>query len=253
MRLSLFCFSSVLLVSLIGISTLRGNRSAPQQNAPLQITNRTEALSVIKAEPGPNEFSITLRNNSAKTITAFSISPRKGFTITEEFVLAEISDVGIGPDAVFSKTYRTLNSSQPESIEIKALIFDDGSAEGDARTVRQIVDSRLGEQIQLRRAVKELEKFLAKGSRDAAEFKRNLNNALNSSDDDTLSILAELKPSRAITNQPLSDDLREGLINGRQSVLRRLSEAESDGSNDSLLELKKTYERVLGRCFKYKV
>src|SRR4051794_3022556 len=146
MRLSLFCFSTVLLFSLIGISTLRGNRSAPQQNAPLQITNRTEALSVIKAETGPNEFSITLRNNSAKTITAFSISPSKGFTITEEFVLAEISEIGIGPNALFSKTYPSLGSIQPQSIEIKALIFDDESAEGEIREVRQIEDSRLGQQ-----------------------------------------------------------------------------------------------------------
>lgn len=250
MRLSLFCISTVVLVSLIGISTLRGNRSATQQNAPLQIANRTQSLSVIKAERGSNEFTITLKNNSAKTITAFSISPSKGFTITEEFVLAETSDIGIGFNALFSKTYPTLNSVQPESIEIKALIFNDGTAEGDPRAVRQIVDSRLGQQIQIRRAVNELEKFLAKGSGDAAELKRNLDNALNSSDDDTLNTIAELKPSRAITKQPLSDDLRAGLSNGRQSVLTRLSEAESDGSNESLLELKKTYDRILGRCFK---
>jgi len=251
MRLSIFVISTVVLVCLIGISALSGNRSTTQ-DAPLQISNRTQAFSVIKAERGLNEFLITLKNNSAKTITAFSISPSKGYTITEEFVLAETADFGIGSNALFSKTYPTLNSIQPESIEIKALIFDDGTAEGDAREVRQIVDSRLGEQIQMRRAVKELEKFLAKGSRDASEFKRDLDNALNSSDDDTLSILAELRPSRAITKQPLSDDLRAGLSNGRQSVLTRLleAEAESDGSNDSFLELKKTYERILSRCFK---
>jgi hypothetical protein len=250
MRLSLLCISTIVLVSLIGISALSGNRSTTQQNAPLQIANRTRAFAVIKAERGSNEFSITLKNNSAKTITAFSISPSKGFTITEEFILAEISDVGIGPDALFSKTYPTLASIQPQSIEIKALIFDDGTAEGDTRAVRQMEDSRLGQQIQIRRAVKELENFLAKGSGDVSEFKRNLSTALNSSDYDTLNILTELKPSRAITQQPLSADLREGLDNGRQSVLRRLSEAETNGSYESFLALKKNYERILGRCSK---
>jgi len=249
MRLSLVCISTLILVSLIGITTLRGHRSGTQQNAPLQIANQTEALSVVKAERGSNEFSITLKNNSAKTITAFSISPSKGFTITEEFVLAEISEIGIGPNALFSKTYPT-TSVQPQSIEIKALIFDDGTAEGEARAVRQIEDSRLGQQIQIRRAVKELDKFLAKGSGDASEFKRNLGNALNSTDDDTLKILTELKPSRASAKRPLSADLRDGLNNGRQLILRRLSEAETNESNDSLLELKKTYEKILGRCFK---
>ncbi len=254
MRLSIFCTSTV-VVLLIGISALSGNRSTTQQDPPLQIVNRTQAFSVIKAEPGSNEFSITLKNNSAKKITAYSISPSKNYKIMEEFVFAETVDYGIGSNALYSKTYPTINSIQPESIEIKALIFDDGTAEGEAREVREIVDSRLGQHIQMRRAVKEravkeLEKFLANGSRNASELKRDLYNALTSSDDDTLSILAELRPSRAISKQPLSDHLRGGLIDGRQSVLTRLSEAESNGSNDSFLRLKKTYERILARCFK---
>jgi len=247
MRLSIFCILIVVLVSLIGISGLSVNRPTRQQDAPLQIANRTQAFSVIKAERGSNEFSITLQNNSAKTITAFSISPSKGFTITEEFVLAEISDTGIAPNALFSKTYPTLTSIQSQSIEIKALIFDDGTAEGDRRAVRQIEDSRLGQQIQIRRAVKELENFLAKAPGDVSEFKRNLGNALNSSDDDTLKILVELKPSRATRKQPLSADLREGLDNGRQNVIRHLSEAETNGPS-SFLKVKETYERILVRC-----
>lgn len=250
MRLSVLCISSVAIVSLIGISALIGNRSTTQQDAPLRIVNRTQAFSVIRAERGSNEFSITLKNNSDKTITAFSISPTKGFTITEEFVLGEISDIGIAPSALFSKTYPTLVSIQPQSIEIKALVFDDGTAEGDTRAVRQIEDSRLGQQIQIRRAIKELGNYLAKSNGDVSELKRNLGTALNSADDETLNILTELNPSRTTTGQPLSADLREGLNNGRQNVLRRLSEAETSGSNDGLLELKKTYERILGRSFK---
>ena len=246
MRLAVLCISVIAIVLLIGISALSGNHRTMQQNAPIQIVNRTQAFSVVKAERGLDEFSITLRNKSAKTITAFSISPAKEFKIIQEFVLAD-SEIGIEPNALFSKSYANFNYTQPQSIEIKALIFDDGTAEGDPREVREMEDSRLGEQIQMRRAVKELEKFLAKGPGDVSEFKRNVDNALNSSDDDTLSILAELKPSRTNTKEPLSDDLRRGLNNGRQNVLRRLAEAETDGSNDSLLALKKTYERILGR------
>lgn len=249
MRLSIFCTSTV-VVLLIGISALSDNRSTTQQDPPLQIVNRTQAFSVIKAEPRSSEFSITLKNNSAKTITAYSISTGKNYKIMEEFVFAESLDYGIGSNALYSKTYPTINSLKPESIEIKALILDDGTAEGDAREVREIVDSRLGQHIQMRRAVKELEKFLANGSRDVSELKRDLYNALTSSDDDTLSILAELRPSRAITKQPFSDDLKGGLSDGRYSVLKRLSEVEADGSNDGFLKLKETYERLLARCFK---
>jgi hypothetical protein len=247
MRLSLSLISTITLVSLIGISALSGNRSTTQQDTPLHIANRTQSFSVIKAECGSNEFSLTLKNNSAKKITAFTISPGNGLSITEEFVFAEISDAGIGSNELFSKTYPTLASIEPQSIEIKALIFDDGTAEGEIRAVRKMRDSRLGQQIQIRRAVRELENFLAKGRGDVSEFKRNLGNALNSSDDDTLRTLTELNPARATAKHPLSADLREGLNNGQQIIMRRLAEAETNNSNDAFLELKKTYERILGR------
>jgi hypothetical protein len=194
----------------------------------------------VKAERGPDEFSITLKNNSPKTVTAISISPSKGFTIAEELIFAETLTAGIEPNAVFSRRYA---DSTSEPIEIQAVLFDDGTAEGDPRVVRQMEDSRLGQQIQILRAVKELRNFLTKDRGDVAEFKRTLTDALNSSDEATLKIVAELRPSPAA----LTEKLSEGLINGRQIILRRLSEAESAGSNDSLIRMKDNYERILKR------
>jgi hypothetical protein len=37
------------------------------------------------------------------------------------------------------------------------------------------------------------------------------------------------------------------LNNGQQIIMRRLAEAETNNSNDAFLEMKKTYERILGR------
>jgi len=240
---AVFCVASLC----VGITLSSLKSPGTRQNPTLQILNRTRSFSVIKAESGSNEFSITLKNNSTKTVTAFSISLGREFSILEEFVFAEVSNIGIGPDALFSKNYPTLTSIQPQAIEIKGLIFDDGTAEGDTFAVREIEDSRLGQRIQMQRAVKGLQTFLAKGLGDVSEFKTNLGKALNSSDDDTLNVLAELKPSHRITKQSLSADLREGLDNGRQNVLRRLGEAETNTSNLGLLELKEMYERILER------
>ena len=152
------------------------------------------------------------------------------------------------PGGLFSKSYPFLSSVPPQGIEIKAVIFDDDTGEGDSLAVRQIEDSRLGQQIQMHRAIKELQSFLAKGPGDVSEFKRKLTTALDSQDDDTLNVLAELKPSRAATKHPLSAKLREGLNNGQQTVLRRLSEAEATNSNESFVEMKESYERILRRC-----
>jgi hypothetical protein len=247
MRSSIVIVSSLVVISLVGISALTGKPSKAPQNTPLRVINRTDAFSVIKAERELNGLLISLRNDSAKTISAFSISPAQGLTITEEFLFAEIADIGIKPNQVFSKTYPLPNSIQPQSVEINALILDDGTVEGDLSAVRGIEDSRLGQQIQMRRAVKELQTYLTDRSADISQLKSNLAKALNASDTDTLNTILELKPSRKDVNQRFSDSLREGLDNGRQNVFRNVSEAEATLSADALLRLKATYERILRR------
>lgn len=247
MRSSIVIVSSLLVVSLVGISALTGKPSKAPQSTALRIVNRTDAFSVIKGELEPNGFSITLKNNSVKTISAFSISPAKGVTIIEEFLFAEIADMGVKPNQVFSKTYPVPNSVQPQSVEINALILDDGTVEGDLSAARRIEDSRLGQQIQMRRAVKEIRTYLTDRNADISQLKSNLAKALNASDNDTLNTILELKPSRKDANQRFSHSLREGLDNGRQNVFRNVSEAEATGSADALIRLKATYERILGR------
>ena len=97
MRLSVFCISTVVLLSLIGVSTLRGTRSATQQNAPLQSANQTQAglqlpITIKRLQPENNGnvdllcgtasvtppnilngFQCTLKNNTHKSITAANI------------------------------------------------------------------------------------------------------------------------------------------------------------------------------------
>ena len=247
MRSSIVIVSSLLVVSLLGIAALTVKPSKATQNIALRTLNRTDAFSVIKATRELNAFSLTLKNDSVKTITAFSISPAKEVTIIEEFIFAEAADTGVKPNQVFSKTYTVPSPLEPQLIEINALIFDDGTMEGDLSAARRIEDSRLGQQIQMRRAVKELQTYLTDRRTDVSELKVDLVKKLNASDDDTSRTLLELKPSRKDTNPQFSDSLREGLDNGRQNVLRNISEAEATGAPDGFIRLKATYERILSR------
>jgi hypothetical protein len=247
MRSLLAIISSLFVLSLFGISALTVKPSKAPQKAVVRTLNRTDSFFVIKATRDLDGLSITLKNDSAKTITAFSISPAKELTIIEEFVFAETADMGVKPHQEFSKTYGLPDSLQPQLVEINTLIFDDGTVEGDLSAARRIEDSRLGQQIQMRRAVKELQTYLKDRSPDFSQLKSNLMKALNASDNDTLSTILELKPARENATPQFSDSLREGLENGRQNVLRNVSQAESTGLADDLLRLKATYERILSR------
>ena len=97
MHLSVICISIAVFASLIGISTLGGNRSATYQNAPLQIATQTQAglqlpITIKQLQPENdvnvellcgtasvtppnilNGFQCFLKNNTRKSITAANI------------------------------------------------------------------------------------------------------------------------------------------------------------------------------------
>lgn len=248
MRRLILYISSVAVLSAIAISALSDNRIKAHQSYPLQVLNRTQSFEVIKAERGENDYSFTLKNTSDKTINSVSISPNKAYTVRTDYLYSEGPDhAGIAPGALYSDTQHLDSSEYTETIEIKSIIFDDGSSEGDPAEIRDIEDSRLGTLVQMRRTVKELEKFLASGSADGFEFKSKLEKALDSPDDDTIKILKELKPSRRFTKESLSESVRRGLNNGRQSAMYRISEVQSLGLIKGLGFWKERYERVLQR------
>ena len=247
MRSSIVIVSSLLLISLVGISALHIKPPKKPQDIPVHTINRTDAFSVIQVTREGNNLAITLRNESPKTITAFSISPAKELTIIEEFAFAETAEPGVKPNQVFAKTYALPNQTEPQPIEINALIFDDGTVQGDLSAARRIEDSRLGQQIQMKRAVKELDTFLTDHRGHISELKDNLLRAFNASDEETSKTIRELKLSRKEANPQLSDSLREGLDNGRQVLSRNISDAEATGSRDAFVRLKATYEKILSR------
>ncbi len=248
MRRPILYISSVAVLSALAISVVSGIRVNDSQGYPLQVLNRTQSFEVIKAERGPNDFSFTLKNTADKTIMAVSISATKAHKVQTEYLFGEVPDLGIAPGTLYAQTYGLHGSEYTDTLEIKALIFDDGSSEGDPAEVREIEDSRLGTQVQMRRTVKELEKFLASGSVDSFEFRKNLEQALDSSDDDTVNILTELKPSRRFTKQSLTRAVRSGLNDGRQSAISRISEVQTLGLIEGFRFWKESYEKVLRRC-----
>lgn len=249
MRRLILYISSVAVLSAIAISALSGNRIKAHQSYPLQVLNRTQSFEVIKAERGQNDYSFTFKNTSDKTITSVSISPSKPYTVRSDYLFNEVLDhPGIAPGALYSDTQYLHSAEYTDTLEIKSIIFDDGSSEGDPAEIRDIEDSRLGMLVQMRRTVKELEKFLASGSADGFEFKSKLEKALDSPDDDTIKILKELKPSRRFTNQSFTWGLRAGLNNGRQGAINRIGDVQSLGLIEGFRFWKERHERVLQRC-----
>lgn len=251
-RILTLAATSLLVVAAVVFAATHSSRQKPQNR--VGAISRTKAFEIISVTQSNNEFTIALKNRDLRRITAFTLSAGPEFSITKEWIFSEVGDdVGIKPQAIFSETYPLPGNLQQTSFDVvvKAVVFDDGTGDGDILVYEDIKERRLGQAIQMRRALKMLQTVPNSRISNVDQFKADLTDALNASDSDTLKDLLEFEPTgviNRISNGPLSDTLKVGLANGRESVLRRISESETpNGFDNGLLRIKQTYERLLRR------
>ncbi|HYJ88544.1 MAG TPA: hypothetical protein VEW46_20930 [Pyrinomonadaceae bacterium] len=230
-----------------------GIESPTPDNAP-SIVNKTRSFEVLGVQRGPQEVKLTLKNNYPKTVTAFQISIGDNFTITEELIFAELSDIGIRPQEMVVKTYPlplSLLQNPSVNVIIKAIVLDDGTGDGDVLAFEDIKAARVGEEIQIRRTLKKLHEFINSGESNVTRLRNEVSASLNASDSHTLKEVLEIEPAGVInrhSNSRLSDNLKRGLENGRQNALRKISEIENLGHPaEEFVKLKNTYKRILTR------
>lgn len=246
-------FATLIIVLIIFSGIGRSSISGTVNDSPLVI-NRTRSFEVIKASIDDNQLHLKLKNNYDKTITGFEISIGQEFTITEEFIFAEVSDLGIKPQAIYSKSY-PLPSSKGQKpsfdITIKTVVLDDGSGDGDILAFEDIKAKRLGEEIQLRRTIETLDRFFERSQSDIGRLKSEIASALNASETDTLNRLLQINPTGVInrdSQKALPDSVKWGLHKGRENILRKMAEVKDQNTEvEKLMQVKETYERILTR------
>jgi hypothetical protein len=111
----------------------------------LKINNRTRVLDSIQVEKADNEsVRVKFQNISRKRITAVQLS-FGNVTVGDEFIYDETRY--IAPGQFYNKTF----PPQPniaKGVAILAVLFDDGTGDGDPTYIKQVVDSRLARKIQ---------------------------------------------------------------------------------------------------------
>jgi hypothetical protein len=242
----------IILMGFLVIFSGIGRSSIPGTTDDLpSVVNRTRLFEVVRVDRDRQQLHLKLKNSYHKTITAYEISIGQDFTITEEFVFAEVSEPGIKPQAVFSRSYplpSTIQNQPSFNLTIKAIVLDDGSGDGDEWALKDIKAKRLGEEIQLRRAVEMLGRFFERSQSDIGQLKADVASALNSTDTDTVSRLLQARASDGINDKTLPERIKRGLDKGRESVLRKMANIENqNGDIDKLMQVKETYERILTR------
>lgn len=248
-----YVFAAVLLLAVSALVLTRSVPSKTAQAGDISVLNKTTVFKVISAAQVDNRLSLSLKNNSAHTVTAFVITVGSDFRITEDFITSEIPDeVGIKSQKTFEKTYPIPAALRTAPVTIQAVVFEDKTGDGDPSIFQDVRDNHMGQAVQLKRFLKVFDKHV-NGSLppNTDNMRHDLEAALDGPETETLSIIRELHSTGSVnrnSNGALSGFVKQGLEAAKIDILRRTSEFESsDDLTVKLQKLKAHYQDLLRR------
>jgi len=219
--------SVLVLIALVACALLFNPRASASPRE-LTVKSQTKGYEVLKAYLVDNEVRIQLQNHHPETITAVALRITGTASVKEDFAYSEVN-FGIEPEGTFEASYPVAPGAEVPTVLLLAVMLKDGTEDGDARAAQQIKDQRLGQKLQIVRALRILERE-GQSRKDLKTTKSDVFAALNTSDSETLVSLSELSPSRS--DNQLSDELKAGLRWGREKMLRKLDDLEKQPAED---------------------
>jgi hypothetical protein len=172
----------------------------------LRIENRTSWFNIAGIKKiSDHLFEITYKNDYSKSITGFEVSIG-GMRVQTELILGGDEQQFILPGNTFQKAYAAQEGLDRHGIQILAVVFDDGSSDGDIAYIKEITDYRLGMKNERQRVLALLEQVMR--SKD-----QNISTALGDLETDISSTIAATQQDSRLDNVGL------GIRNERRRML----------------------------------
>jgi hypothetical protein len=189
----LYAFALVMLFIGIAIAgRAPGRKQRPQDNdqqglikpieriEDLRIVNDTSAFTVADIKKiSDNLFEITYRNDYSKRITGFEVSVG-GMRVQTELILGGDETQFILPGKSFKETYPAQEGVEERGLRILAVVFDDGTGEGDITYIKEITDYRIGMRAEHQRVLTKLGKVIGSKDKDIAVALEGLEGEISS-------------------------------------------------------------------------
>jgi hypothetical protein len=167
-----------LILAVVGLTYLGTTvlSSASKKDGIVRVNNSTHSCELLSAEKHNGYLTIRVQNNSDKGITALvltsRIDSRTVFTFKEEFAFSE-GNLVIAPGNNYDKVISipgSLNRRNEITLNLSAIFFEDKSSEGDQDIIRDVEDNRLGEKLQLMKALPILDKIAGLSDTDIGRY-----------------------------------------------------------------------------------
>lgn len=242
LRLSVLALFS--LTALVFTTSSPSTKSAAQDFVPI---NKTSGLQILQAKHIGNELKLSLKNNYAQRVTAYVLTIGT-FRIAEDFFIAEPpTEFGIQPQQTFERSFTLSTRQLTETVTLQAAVLEDKTGDGDPVIYEDIRDTRLGQAVQIKRALKVLEKYVD-DTPDLESLKAEMLDALSRHELDTLEAIRKIRPLGTInrdSEQALSSSVKQGLSAGRNDILTKIDEAKVVPSKKDYLQKVKVYYGTL--------
>lgn len=229
---------------LMGTVMRKGADQLSTRSSTPRIQNKTHSFEVAQARANPEAngcIQLSLRNGYQRKITAYVVSANRLISIID-FLYSEGEDKpGIAPGAVHTRPVCVPKAIDPDiaakegrQISVQAVVFDDGTGDGDPEFIAEILNSRHGSKIQLTHIIDVMKKILTSGK----------------TIDDTALEALKSEVSSLTTDSQVSMAESDSLRGERQAALSLLDDLTHSGSRDvreTIIRFKENCERLVAR------
>jgi hypothetical protein len=243
--------------ALVGICVVMIGANAWSSHSPLRqstnprILNKTRAFEVVSQKRNGQHFLLNLKNGYSKNIIGYTVTQGADTPTSAEVSIEEdfiYGDKVIAPGETYavripiSEQQSSIGkvSTQEQDINVLAVMFDDGTSDGDSKSITKTKDRRRGELIQLERILPLFQAILDLPDADIPEALDRL--------ESQIAALPE------ISENGLSPSARSGLKGGKEMLLpaaqmlrRNRKIMSTDYLRKELTEIKSHYERAIAK------
>lgn len=213
---------------------VRAFRAQPWSVGPPLITNKTQALNVDSVSEARPTYTLKVRNVSHKAINAihsygFENDRKQGGSGSSAANLIPAGRIFVIQQRfdLMEERLKTKAQSSPakREIVIAAVVFDDGSYEGEPDVAADMAANLVGKRIQLSRVLPLLRKLVASQSQDSNQMKMLQEEIAALPEDVHSSVTDELiarfaAASEDMRNRRIKEEVRNGMRYLKNHVLR---------------------------------
>jgi hypothetical protein len=249
-------------VMLSGMRAPESGYASPQQPGPspqesegtlnigsLKITNKTAFEIIDLQRLDARNIRITLRNDYGKNITGFQVSVGVGRVQTD---LAVGGDNFILPKGTYQGVYAIQHMTNTHGITVLAVVFEDGTTDGDPEAIEEIEYYRLGVKTQRERVLGLLLNALKSDDSDLDSALSRVEDAVSSVPESQVNGLPYRENRRMYNIHFGSSDERMRIVRELQSIMQDYQQVNSQAVNQPshrqrLLDLVRYYESIISK------